>query len=242
MAVDRATGRRPVGHARWGSGPTGRCRRRPGGGVHLGGVVIAFDLADGRVAWRTALPGPAIGPPATDGAAVAVTWESMPATRRGRWRSTAPTGASGGRCPSSRAASAARPSSPSARRPGRGPGPTDGSVVVVVAGDIAAHGLDLADGYRAVAHRHRRAGSPEVPPLPLGDGEVLVAHRLAGLVLLDAGHRRRPVGRHRPGAWRCGAGRRGTVPTDPSPSPSTTAGWCWSGPAGSRAPSTGRGG
>ena len=30
-------------------------------------------------------------------------------------------------------------------------------------------------------------GSPEVPPLPFGDGEVLVAHRRAGLVLLDAG-------------------------------------------------------
>ena len=30
-------------------------------------------------------------------------------------------------------------------------------------------------------------GSPEVPPLPFGDGQVLVAHRRAGLVLLDAG-------------------------------------------------------
>ena len=40
------------------------------------GSLTAFDLADGRVAWRTALPGPAIGPAATDGSVVAATWES----------------------------------------------------------------------------------------------------------------------------------------------------------------------
>ncbi len=59
-------------------------------------------------------------------------------------------------------------------------------MVVAVAGDIAAHGLDLADGGERWRAETDGRGSPEVPPLPLGDGEVLVAHRLAGLMLVDA--------------------------------------------------------
>ncbi len=191
LAVDRATGR-----IRWDT----QVGERANGPVIVGnravvstweGSLTAFDLADGHVAWRTALPGPAIGPAATDGSAVAVTWEEAHgqaagavvvdgADGRQRWSVPLEPGGVGG-------------PAIAAIRSGSGPGSdsasdsNSGSVVVAVAGDIAAHGLDLADGHERWRAATEGRGSPEVPPLALDDGEVLVAHRLAGLVLVDAG-------------------------------------------------------
>ncbi len=178
MAVDRGTGT-----VRW-DAPVGERANTPvvAGGLAVAstweGSLTAFDLDDGRVAWRAALPGPAIGPAASDGTAVAVTWESRVGDAAGavvvdvgdgreRWSVPLEPGGVGG--------------------PAIVELPDDaGAVVVFVAGDIAAHGLDLADGGERWRTATRGRGSPEVPPLPLGDGVVLVAHRLAGLVLLDA--------------------------------------------------------
>ncbi|MEA2687102.1 MAG: hypothetical protein QOE93_2297 [Actinomycetota bacterium] len=142
------------------------------------GSLTAFDLTDGRVAWRTALPGSAIGPAATDGATVVATWESElgdgagavavdAADGRPRWTVAVAPGGVGG--PAIVAVPAAAT-----------------SVVVFVAGDIAAHGLDLDTGAERWRTPTQGRGSPEVPPLPIGGGEVLVPHRLAGMVLLDA--------------------------------------------------------
>ena len=152
------------------------------------GSLTAFDLADGRVAWRTALPGPAIGPAVTDGTAVVVTWESTFGDAAGamaveggdgrqRWSvPLEPGGVSG-------PAIVALPAGGDGAAPGGPEG--SGSVAVLVAGDIAAHGLELADGTERWRIPTKGRGSPEVPPLALGGGEVLVAHRLAGLVLVD---------------------------------------------------------
>jgi outer membrane protein assembly factor BamB len=180
LAVDRANGR-----LRWDT-PVGERANSPviARGMAVvstwEGSLIAFDLADGHVVWRAALPGPALGPAATDGTAVAVTWEAAhgegagavvveAADGRPRWSvSLEPGGVSG-------AAMVAVPDE-------------DASVVVAVAGDLGAHGLDLADGSERWRAEAEGKGSPEVPSLPLpADGQVLVAHRLAGLMLVDAG-------------------------------------------------------
>ena len=180
LAVDRATGK-----LRWDT----QVGERANSPVIVGrravvstweGSLTAFDLADGHVAWRTALPGSSIGPAATDGSAVAVTWESTHGEAAGavvvdggdgrqRWSVSLTPGGVGG---------------PAIVELPAGAGP--GSVVVAVAGDIAAHALDLADGHERWRAATEGRGSPEVPPLPLGNGEVLVAHRLAGLMLVDA--------------------------------------------------------
>lgn len=180
VAVDRHSGQ-----VRWDT----EVGERANGPVIVGGRAVvstwegsltAFDLADGHVAWRAALPGPAIGPAATDGAAVAVTWESkfgdaagavVVEGADGRQRWSVPLEPGGVSAP----AVVALPDAEPAR-----------SVVVVVAGDIAVHGLDLGDGTERWREGTEGAGSPEVPPLALGDGEVLVPHRLAGLHLMDA--------------------------------------------------------
>jgi len=140
------------------------------------GAVVAFDLASGTVAWRVALPGPALGPPATDGATVVVTWDRADlrsggavaldaATGRQRWAATLPGGG--------------------ISAPALIPAGSAGSAVIV-AGDLAAHALDLASGHERWRAGVDGAGSPEVPPLAVQGGSVLVAHRLGGLDLLDA--------------------------------------------------------
>ncbi len=233
MAVDRRTG-----GVRWDT----EVGERANGPVIVGeqavvstweGSLTAFDLADGGVAWRTALPGPAIGPAATDGDAVAVTWESIHgdaagavvvdgADGRQRWSVPLEPGGVGG------PAIVALPDTPT-------------SVVVVVAGDIAVHGLDLADGSERWREGTEGAGSPEVPPLPLGGGEVLVPHRGAGLHLIDADDGSiRWEGYIDAAAVRGGPAGQG--PTVPSPSPSTTGAWSWSARAGRRRCLTGRDG
>jgi len=186
MAVDRDTGR-----IRW-DATVGERANAP---VLVGdravvstweGSLTAFDLADGRVAWRAGLPGPAIGPAASDGTSVVVSWESKQGDAAGvvavdgvdgrrLWAVALEPGGVGG------PAIVAVP-----RPPSGGAAGAAGPLVVLVAGDMAAHGLDLADGTERWRTGTDGRGSPEVPPLPLAGGEVLVAHRLAGLDLLDA--------------------------------------------------------
>ena len=141
------------------------------------GSLVALDLADGRVAWRVRLPGPALGPAATDGSAVVATWAS------GKEAGAVAVEVEDGR---PRWAAPLEGDAVSGPAIAGGGGAAEPAVVVVVAGDIAAHGLDLADGTERWRTDTEGAGSPEVPPLAVGDGEVLVAHRLGGLALLDA--------------------------------------------------------
>ncbi len=145
------------------------------------GSLVALDLADGRVAWRVRLPGPALGPAATDGSVVVATWAS------GREAGAVAIEAADGRQRWAVPLEGDAVSAPAiAGGTGGGGDAAAPPVAVVVAGDIAAHGLDLADGTERWRTDTEGAGSPEVPPLALGDGEVLVAHRLGGLALLDA--------------------------------------------------------
>jgi outer membrane protein assembly factor BamB len=136
------------------------------------GSVIGLELAGGRVAWRTALPGASMGPADADASTVVATWEAPgrtgagvvaidAATGRQRWGSRVEAGGV---------------SAPVLARAG---------LVVLVAGDLAAHGLALDSGAERWHVDVEGAGSPEVPPAPVGDA-VLVAHRLGGLVLVDA--------------------------------------------------------
>ena len=177
VAVDRATGRQ-----RWHT-VLGERANSP---VMAGGRLVvstweaslaALDPTGGRVAWRATLPGPAVGPAATtpDGTVVVATWESEHGDAAGAVAVDAATG-------SRRWAVPLVPGGVSA------PAVTAAGTVVVVAGDVAAHGLALATGESRWRAATGGAGSPEVPPLVLGDGTVLVAHRLGGMVLVDEGH------------------------------------------------------
>ena len=144
------------------------------------GSLVALDLVDGRVAWRARLPGPALGPAAADGSAVVATWVA------GREAGAVAVEAADGRPRWAVPLEGDAVSGPAIVGGSGGGGDTEPAVVVVVAGDIAAHGLDLADGTERWRTDTEGAGSPEVPPLALGAGEILVAHRLGGLALLDA--------------------------------------------------------
>jgi outer membrane protein assembly factor BamB len=136
------------------------------------GDLVGVDLVAGKVAWRIALGGSAIGPPAGDGTTVVATWEEehrqgggavavdAPTGRR-RWAAPLPPGGIGG------------------------PAVTPDGTVVVVAGDVAAHGLVLGTGQERWRTPLEGAGSPEVPPVAVGPDKVLTAHRLGGLDLLD---------------------------------------------------------
>jgi outer membrane protein assembly factor BamB len=142
------------------------------------GDLVGVDLVAGKVAWRTALGGAAMGPPATDGTTVVATWEEIhgqaggavgvdAATGRRRWATTLlPRGISA-------------------------PVVLPRGTVVAVAGDMAAHGLALAGGQELWRTALDGAGSPEVPPAAVGTDMVLTAHRLGGLDLLDAATGRR---------------------------------------------------
>ena len=142
------------------------------------GELVAVDLALGTVGWRVVLPGPALGPPATDGTAVVVSWDRSgersggvvaveAATGRQRWAVAVPGGGVSA------------------------PAVTPGGAVVVVGGDLAARALALASGQQRWRSELEGAGSPEVPPAPVGERSVLVAHRLGGLDLLSSGDGRR---------------------------------------------------
>ena len=138
------------------------------------GSLVSLDLADGRVVWRTRLGGDALGPAAgAPGASTVVaSFDSGAAagvvavdagSGRLRWNVPVPAGAV--------SAPAVVP---------------DAGMVVLVAADVAAHGLSLDDGSERWRQPLEGAGSPEVPPLAAGGGTVLVAHRLGGMALLDA--------------------------------------------------------
>jgi outer membrane protein assembly factor BamB len=142
------------------------------------GQLVGLALGDGRVAWKAPLPGGSVGPPASDGTAVVVTWQrddhsaagvvaADGATGRTRWAVAVEPGGVGG------------------------PAVTPDGAAVFVGGDVAAHALEMADGKERWRVPLGGAGSPEVPPAAVGTGSVLVAHRLGGLELLDSATGRR---------------------------------------------------
>ena len=142
------------------------------------GTVIGFDLADGKVAWRAAMPGPSLGPPATDGTTVVATWDRADRRTGGAVAIEASTGRQRWAVP----------------LPGggiSGPTVTPSGSAVAVAGDLAAHALALSSGEPRWRTPVEGAGSAEVPPLVVDARSVLVAHRLGGLDLLDASTGRR---------------------------------------------------
>ena len=140
------------------------------------GSMAGIDLGDGKLRWRTKLGGNALGPPSGAGSVAVATFATQTvagavavdaATGRPRWKVPLPAG--GTSAPAIVEVSGA------------------GAVVVMVAGDVAAHGLSIDDGARRWRQELEGAGSPEVPPLALPGGKVLVAHRLGGMAMLDAG-------------------------------------------------------
>ena len=145
------------------------------------GSLVAVDRGDGLVVWRVRLPGPALGPAAGDAGVVVASWAVAPrggagmvavdpATGRERWATPLPPGG--------------------VSAPGLVPPVDDGPpVAVVVAGDLAAHAVATDSGRERWRAPLEGAGSPEVAPLDAGGGSVLAAHRLGGMVLLDAGGR-----------------------------------------------------
>lgn len=136
------------------------------------GSLVALDLSDGRLAWRTKLGGPSLGPAASGGAAVVATFDS------GRMAGALAVDATSGR---------QRWSVPLPAGGVSAPAVAAGDTVVVVAGDVAVHGLSLEDGSTRWRNEAKGAGSPEVPPLPLPDGTVVAAHRQGGFLAIRAG-------------------------------------------------------
>lgn len=138
------------------------------------GELVGLTRASGTPAWRVTLGGSAIGPPAATGdGGVLVTWEKEHAAAGGVVAVDAATGRQ-------RWAAAAPPGGISA------PVVTPGGCVVAVAGDLAAHGWAVTTGEERWRTRLDGAGSPEVPAVAVGPDQVLTAHRLGGLDLLDA--------------------------------------------------------
>jgi outer membrane protein assembly factor BamB len=142
------------------------------------GQLVGLTLADGRVGWKAPLPGGAIAPPVSDGRSVAITWQREDGKAAG---ALAVDGATG------------RPRWAVPVEPGGvgGPAVTPDGAVVFVGGDLFAHALGLADGKERWRTELPGAGSPEVPPVAVGAGAVLVAHRLGGVDLLDTASGRR---------------------------------------------------
>jgi outer membrane protein assembly factor BamB len=176
VAYDRATGRQ-----RWETALGGERANTP---VVVGakavvttweGSLVAIDLSDGVISWRTMLGGAALGPASSspeagttavatfdsEGVAGAVAVDAV--SGRQQWSVSLPAGG------------VSAPAIVSAA-----------NTVVVVAADAAAHGLSLDDGSERWRRAIEGAGSPEVPPLPLPDGTVLVGHRRGGMALIDA--------------------------------------------------------
>lgn len=137
------------------------------------GDLAAFEAGDGRPAWSMRLPGSILGPPASTDEVAVTTWDGGDGaglvavdvvTGVERWRVELPSGA------------VSAPTVTTGDQP----------VVMAVARDLAVHAFDLRTGeVTFVVPTAGGAGSPEVPPLALPDGRVLVADRLTGFVLLD---------------------------------------------------------
>jgi len=146
-----------------------------------GGVLAAVDAGGGTVRWRAPLAGRCDGPPAAAEDTVVATWDPEHGDRAGIAAFDVATGRrlwSASLAPGGVSAPAI---AGAARRP----------FAVAVDHDRAAKAFDLGTGHRVWTTGVGGAGSPEVPPLPLAGGRVLVADRLAGLTLLDSGGRRR---------------------------------------------------
>ncbi|MCA1692880.1 MAG: PQQ-binding-like beta-propeller repeat protein [Actinobacteria bacterium] len=143
------------------------------------GSLVSLDLADGRVRWRTGLGGDALGPAAGSGPVVVATFDT------GRAAGAVAVDAVSGAHRWSVPLPAGGVSAPAVTGGGTGAGGE--AVVVVVAGDVAAHGLALDDGAERWRQDLEGAGSPEVPPLALAGDTVLVPHRQGGLALLGTG-------------------------------------------------------
>lgn len=144
------------------------------------GNLVGLDVSDGRVVWKAALPGPSLGPPATDGSVVVATWDRSGSRTGG---AVAVDGATG----KERWARALPGGGISAAAVTTGSGP----VAVMVAGDLAAHALALSSGEERWRTPLEGTGSPEVPPAVVDPTSVLVAHRLGGLDLLQVATGRR---------------------------------------------------
>src|SRR5205085_2354417 len=145
------------------------------------GSLVGVDLLTGQVAWRLPLGGVAEAPPATDGASVVATWEPDDGLVAGITAVEGETGRvrwTGGLRAGGVSGPAVVPSAPG------------GAFVVAVDDELEAKAFDLATGRRRWTVGLGGAGSPEVPPLALPGGRVLVADRLAGLTLIDAHGRR----------------------------------------------------
>jgi outer membrane protein assembly factor BamB len=181
VAVERATGR-----TRWDTrlGDTASTPVLAGRLVLTcvsGGALVAVDVDTGAVAWRVTLPARAEGPPATDGRTAVATWDPDQGEHAGLTAVDVATG---------------RERWTAQLRGGGVSGPglvhADGSraMVVAVDDDLAAKAFELSSGRALWRAGLGGAGSPELPPVAMGGGGVLVADRLAGLTLLDgAGHR-----------------------------------------------------
>jgi outer membrane protein assembly factor BamB len=171
VAVDRATGAH-----RWSAAAPDRVNTPVGWRDRIvattwDGTVLAVAAGDGTEAWRTGLPGPSLGPPATGRGVVVATWDTGEAagmtafdaaTGEARWEEEL---------------FPAAVSSPA----------VVGDLAVAVAGDRTAVAVDLRSGARRwTAPTAGGAGSPEVPPLPVDGAGVLVADRLTGLSLHGA--------------------------------------------------------
>lgn len=141
------------------------------------GDLVGFDLRTGRRRWRHPLGAPALGPAAAVpgpapaivatadggafGAARVVVVDA--ATGRRRWGAALPSGGVSG---------------PAVV------GVPGGQLVVVVAGDGAAHAFDAATGAPRWRTPVGSAGSPEVAPVRGGE-RLVVAGRLGDLALVD---------------------------------------------------------
>lgn len=195
VALDRATGREQWTATVGDRTNTPVITGRRAVATTWGGVMAAVDVADGRVAWQLQLGGHALGPAAASGSTAVATFDA-------------------GRVAGATAVDVAtgRPGWTVPLPPDGVSGPAiEGGVMVVVAADLAAHGLALDSGAEKWRTPLEGAGSPEVVPRPQGDGTVLVAHRLGGLALLDARE-----GRARWNTPRAGAAVRG-APAGPGP-------------------------
>ena len=170
--------RRADGHERW-HAALGERANSP---VEISGVmvvttwegsVIGLDLEDGAVLWRISLGGVALAPPVGEGFTAVATWEAEGGEAAGILAVDSRTGAR----------QWDRPLAPGGVS---GPGAGSGRVVVI-AGDRAVRALALDDGRPLWHVRTEDSGSAEVPPLTTGgDGGVVAAHRLGGLVRVDA--------------------------------------------------------
>ncbi|MGH9280795.1 MAG: PQQ-binding-like beta-propeller repeat protein, partial [Acidimicrobiales bacterium] len=137
------------------------------------GSMVALGAGDGRVAWRAKLGAASGGPAALSGRVAVATFDDGRVagataidleTGRSRWTVPLPPGGVSA------------------------PAVTTTGVVVVVAGDVAAHGLSVDDGAERWRTPLDGSGSPEVPPVALADGGVVVGHRLGGMAMLDGGN------------------------------------------------------